>query len=154
MNNILKLPLSPSYYLRHPFHFVSSLAWLLKNASERLKLGYCEEDVWNIDNWFLNTIPPMLRELTKGEAYPITDDKIKSIEEWRDLLLDMAAKFESAKESEQEKKNEYWPQYRASKGMDQEIRTKYWERTAELFEEGRKNFHEAMDNFIKYFFYL
>lgn len=42
----------------HPFRKI-------KFAFQRVTKGYCDQDVWNIDYWFLKTVPKMIKELQK-----------------------------------------------------------------------------------------
>lgn len=39
----------------------------IKYAFQRMKKGYCDEDVWDIDDWFLNIMPNMLCELKENK---------------------------------------------------------------------------------------
>lgn len=41
------------------------IAFKERMAKQRIKRGYCDEDVWSIDFWFCKTIAPMLRQLAK-----------------------------------------------------------------------------------------
>ena len=59
----------------------------LKSKIQRFIRGYADEDVWQMDYWFINIIPKMLRQLRdKGMGYP---SKLKSKEEWHDELNKM-----------------------------------------------------------------
>ena len=66
--------------------FFREIRW----AFQRMKYGYSECDVWNIDSYFLQTIVPMLEDLQRnGISYPggIT------FEGWKDILDDMIYHF-------------------------------------------------------------
>lgn len=57
-----------------------------RSRIQRFKRGYSDEDVWNMDTWFIETITPMLHQLkTRGIGSPayLTED------EWRDILSQM-----------------------------------------------------------------
>ena len=58
----------------------------LRKRIQRFKHGYSDEDVWNMDTWFVETIIPMLHQLkTRGIGTPayLTED------EWHDILDQM-----------------------------------------------------------------
>jgi len=149
---IFDFPMRRTYYLRHPFKFCRTLARSLKNASMRIKLGYCNDDVWNMDHWFLETIPPMLRKLAKdGIASP---QQYETREAWAAELCDIAAKLESAKESEQNKKNEFYQEYSESINNDKMLIKNFLKRAQELENEGVENFKEGLNEFRDIFFDL
>ena len=81
------------------------IAFKERMAKQRIKRGYCDEDVWSIDFWFCKTIAPMLRQLAKtSHGCPLLDEngdviykENTSSEEldiyakrWEDTLLHMA----------------------------------------------------------------
>ena len=74
-------------------------------AKQRAERGFCDRDVWNIKDWFYETISPMLKQLAEtGHSYAPLDEKgnrtgcAHSTKEeleifaqrWRDTLLRMA----------------------------------------------------------------
>lgn len=43
----------------------------LKYAYQRIKKGYCDADLWEIDGWFLTVVPDMLKQFSKTHnGYP------------------------------------------------------------------------------------
>ena len=165
---IFEFPLRPSYYLRHPLQFYKTLTRNLKNASMRIKFGYCNDDVWNMDSWFLDIIPPMLRTMAdKGCAYP-GDDPFNTPEKWHDWLYDIADKLESCKEASRDKRNEYYEYYMnaffSNKNITitynyptltkDEICSKYITRSNELFKESKETIKYCFEQLGKYFFKL
>lgn len=43
----------------------------LKYAYQRIKRGYCDADLWEIDGWFLTVVPDMLKQFSKTrKGYP------------------------------------------------------------------------------------
>ena len=48
------------------------LRYKLRRTIQRATRGYADEDVWNMDMWFLETIPKMLRQLgsEKSVSFP------------------------------------------------------------------------------------
>lgn len=139
------------YYLTHPNIWFSDLARGIKYCYQRIKRGYSDVDVWNMDCWFLKIIPSMLRQLTNGKAYPGIAP-FETPEKWENWLLDIAAKIESASEDYQNEHNKYYKDYMDTitgtvtydKDYIKEVREKYNECAQELYEEGERNLHYAM----------
>ena len=65
----------------------------LRFAYQRVSRGWDDSQVWNMDSWLCETLPPMLRRLQTGYGHPIdlTDD------EWKAALDAMIAGFEAGK---------------------------------------------------------
>lgn len=89
----------------------------LRCCVQRCRKGYCYRDLWNIDIWFLNVMPDMLREFrdnTHGYPYELvekhneSEDKEKlAVEEWNEILEKMAFLFQEADEDTCKKENPY-----------------------------------------------
>lgn len=48
-----------------------NLCWNLKYCIQRIRRGYCDGDLWEIDSWFLSLMPAMLRHFDKVRiGYP------------------------------------------------------------------------------------
>lgn len=48
-----------------------NLIWDLKYCIQRIRRGYCDGDLYELDVWFVSVIVPMLRQLEKTkEGYP------------------------------------------------------------------------------------
>ena len=54
-----KFPLR--HRLRHPIERLHEIGLNIKYAYQRIKYGWCEKDTFDIDTWFLNVIPQMLK---------------------------------------------------------------------------------------------
>lgn len=77
----------------------------LKSKIQRFIRGYADEDVWQMDYWFINIIPKMLRQLRdKGRGYP---SKFKSKEEWDNELNKMIYYLEQSNPLDNKEENEY-----------------------------------------------
>lgn len=63
-------------------------AWYdFRSRCQRFKRGWAYGDVWDIDQWFMYTIKPMLIHLkNNGTSYPIG---FNDISEWRTVLEEM-----------------------------------------------------------------
>ena len=70
-------------------NLITSLKWRF----QRFKKGYADIDVWNFNDWFLETIPKMLMELKEElNGYPID----MKPEDWEKYLQEMINPFEIA----------------------------------------------------------
>ena len=52
----------------------------LKYCIQRIRRGYCDADLWDIDSWFMSVIVPMLRQFDKtrfGWPTPIQEQYIE-----------------------------------------------------------------------------
>lgn len=139
-------PYTKRYYLTHPHIFIRHCWDNLKAAWQRSTRGYTNRDVWEMDEWILAVLPPMLRRLANGDGYPYG----YTPEQWEDKLNSIADVFESLQEENFESKNEYAAAYdemlehsfgagtRVIKETDEEVRQLYCMREDELFEERMK----------------
>lgn len=74
------------------------------NFIEKGKKGYCKEDLWSIDIWFLKTIVPMLKEFKENlHGYP---SNYTNSEEWDKELDNLIFYFSEANEETCSEKNE------------------------------------------------
>ena len=99
---------SKSYCLLHPWVVITHKFKDIRCAWQRATKGYCYRDVWNIDNWFLKTVPQMLDDLIKihsGHPSGMTD------EEWVDILNEMSVALKNADEETTEFVNPYAEPY-------------------------------------------
>ena len=124
----------------HKHKLAGAFRWFcreLRFARQRVFQGYCDMDVWNLDNWFLDVVPDMLQQLRdKGIGYPcsvgpnvsqsinptaynrvtgentaVSDDEQAAFErgqaEWHAILDKMISLFHEADEERCERKNPY-----------------------------------------------
>ena len=56
-----------SYGIYKPMYgiwqFIKDIPFLVKCCHQRIHKGYCVKDTWDIDQWFVSTLKPMLQEL-------------------------------------------------------------------------------------------
>lgn len=58
----------------------------LKYRCQRFIRGYADEDIWNIDNWFLESMKKILPEyLKRNDGHPISVNE----DEWHEILITM-----------------------------------------------------------------
>ena len=65
---------------------------IVKWSYQRVTRGYCDADIWNLDNYFLEMIPGTLELLSdKTDSYP--SDITECCGEWKSLLTKVAHCF-------------------------------------------------------------
>ena len=107
----------PRYY-SNPLKAVQQFCKNIKYAYQRVKYGYCDKDVWNIDDWFLSIVPNMLEDLrTTSHWDPETQlepdageiSSKESPQKWNDILSEMEYLLRESSEVTCSKKNQYEP---------------------------------------------
>ena len=158
MRNVFTLNQRPAYYFRHPIKWIQEVWYNLCAAHRRIKYGWSYEDAYNLFDWFLDVIPPMLRALSDGCCYPAYKFDSK---EWHDWLNQQADLLERCKEDGIE--NEYADTFHEMcskateggtihniEGIDV-IRHKFFDREKEIAAEQHKILNEVFaglaDNF-------
>lgn len=110
-NSVFAFPYRKRYYLTHPLKWFKQLGHNIRAAWMRCTRGWCYYDVWDWDNWFMHTVPPMFRHLAEyGCGYP-GFEPFETPEKWHDWLIKMADQIENCTEDAQEKNNEYYEEY-------------------------------------------
>ena len=95
------------YYLTHPWKWFKDFWYNLKSVYMRAKYGYCYTDIWCMENWLLEILPPMFRHLADhGCAYP-GEEPFNTPEKWHDWLHSVADVLESLQEKNWYSQNEY-----------------------------------------------
>lgn len=91
----------------------------LRYMVQRVRYGYCDRDVWMMDDWFLSVIPNMLDELNRtrhGFPSALLDAEDESQDEeanergnreWGRILSEMAHCFREANDRTCTRKNPY-----------------------------------------------
>lgn len=82
-----------SYYLTHPFLFIKELWIGARNAYHRMRYGFAWIDLYNMDTYFGQLIPSMLRELAERSCGTPCDIEE---EEYKAYLMALARLFEIA----------------------------------------------------------
>lgn len=104
MGIFTKTGYNKKYLLTHPYEVILHFCRDIHCAWQRATKGYCYRDLWNIDLWFIDVFPRMLKDFKDTSiSYPIT---MKSPEEWEDLLSHMIFCFNEANEETCSLKNE------------------------------------------------
>lgn len=131
--------------------------------------GYSDNDVWDMDGWFLSVIVPMLKQLKETKhGYPCNLTE----KEWDNILSKMIFYFEEADDFRCSKQNEYAKSFREITWEDgilnldenkmtdiekknyHEIKHKYFNRSIELDKYRDKKKNQAFILFSKYFWNL
>lgn len=120
-------PYTTKYYITHPWEWFTALWRSLKYSKQRANRGFCDYDVWDIDTWFLNTTPKMLRQLaTTASGYPDHMDGIESFEDWQNTLLTMANYFEQAQMNFDNVSDSSYEEAKTCLNKGMELFTKYF----------------------------
>ena len=115
--NVFNWAWKPTYYLTHPWKWISELIGNIRAAYRRVRYGWCYMDVWNLGYWLLEILPPMLRHMAEhGCGYP-GDEEFPTYESWQTWLHKMADDIESVQENNVEKQNEYEKDFHNSFNM-------------------------------------
>lgn len=168
-----KFSCSKRYYLTHPWKWFKDAYNNIRDAYRRARYGWTYADAWNWDTWFLEVAPPMLRHIADhGSAYPGYPpfDGEHGRERWCDWLHEVADLLETGTEDWQDAHNEYYDEYMEHIMEDwqevytdengyihhkvtkrSEISNKYFERSAELYEQGEKNVRNALSMIAEHF---
>ena len=104
--NVLEYDMPFHYYIRHPIKWWRHTKGIVRAVWRRATKGWCYNDVWNFDRWFLDVVPEMLNFL--AEHHHICEKgNFHSPEEWSKHLHNIAALLENAREDKAETLNEY-----------------------------------------------
>lgn len=138
---------SRRWMITHPWLYFQHGYYNLKAAWQRATKGYANRDVWNMDTWFLQVFPAMLKQLSQeSHGHPIS---FNSYEEWTEFLYQLAMDFEKCQDDEGNDENEYYDDYiksldtmRYENGRivfdDDEISKLYFDRMKETSKERQK----------------
>lgn len=109
--------------LKKPWKLPKLFCKKVKYSWQRITKGYCDSDLWNIDDWFLGIMPDMLQQFKEtrhgspgclGEDY-INEDGIRCNdschEEWDKILDEMIFLFRKMDE-ERELSYKYKEEYK------------------------------------------
>ena len=171
--NIFTWPYRKRYYLTHPWEWFRTLFRNIRAAFQRIRRGYCSYDVYDLDHWLLDILPPMLRDIANSEigAYPGVEP-FETPEKWKAWLLDLAARFEELQTDWAETRNEYEEEHsKALNGarvdlakvngcyvhygeIPPELHAKWLARIQELNEEQQKATEEAFKIMSEHFYQL
>jgi hypothetical protein len=109
--------------------------WRMKMWYQRIKRGWCEEDIWSLYDYLGTVISDTLRKLQEDTSgYPI---EMASLKEWKQALLKMAKAFEMARDGDEKHLNDF-ERY----GI---------KRANKLYKERRRKWEQDMKLFVKFF---
>ncbi len=105
--------------LRRPWELPCYFFKNIQYSFQRIVKGYCNRDLWNIDDWFMSVMPDMLKEFKAGKhgapcclgTEYLNEDGIlcndTCHEEWDRILDEMIYWFQEMNEETCQRKNEY-----------------------------------------------
>lgn len=175
-NNVWRFAYGKRYYLTHPWKWIKEAVYNIRAAWQRATRGWDDMDAGDMDNWFLHTIPPMLRYLAEnGHSYPGIEpfSGEEGAQRWKDWLLETAGLLDTGTEDWQDKHNEYYEEYMAHL-MDSsklpvkdengyhfhtpreltELDKKYLARSKELMEQGEENVQMGLKGMSEWLYSL
>lgn len=114
----------------------------LKMKKQRAKQGYCDEDIYDMYDWFLNIVPRMLTDFNKNRiGYPCD----LTNEEWNNIIERIIFCLAEANEDTCTQTNELSPKTNP---------TEWQRRESELVKYRDSMLKEGLELFTKYFWDL
>lgn len=154
---------SHRWMLTHPWLYFQHGYYNLKAAWQRATRGFADRDIWDMDTWFLQVFPAMLKQLSKNaHGHPCS---FKSYEEWTEFLYQLAIDFEKCQDDEGNDENEYYDEYIKSLDTmryedghvvfdDDEISKLYFDRMKETSKERQKLLENCFARTAAHFYNL
>lgn len=128
-----------------------------KCARQRVKYGFCNRDVWNLNDWMLDVLPQMFRKLAnEGCAYPGVEP-FEIPEKWHEWLYSLAKRLESCTEDMQDTHNEFYKSFMDTvldKEQNKQIVERYYERAKEIYDESCVTIKECFAEIGEHFWHL
>lgn len=119
----------------------------IKSFFQRGIKGYCDEDLWEIDSWFLKIMPKMLEEFKKKtNGWP--DNLYNSFEEYIADIDKLIKLFNIAKREPSE--NKYLDEL-ISSNYKKGIFDKYINESDKIYKQNKNALKEAFELFYKLF---
>lgn len=122
MNNVWEFG-GMKRYLKEPWNLLREIFNNFKYSWQRITKGYCDRDLWSIDDWFMKIMPDMLEQFKDtrngspgclGEFYT-NDDGIccndSCHEEWDKILNEMIFLFREMNKETCSRKNIFQEEY-------------------------------------------
>lgn len=101
---LLPIKIERNDYMRLFRNIYNPIKW----AYQRVKYGWCDRDLWNMDCWFLDVIIPMLKRFKEiKHGYPAN----MTLEQWNSIVDEMIMHFENCDENNPINHNEKWDRY-------------------------------------------
>lgn len=91
-----KMPLR--YIITHPLQSFEDLYLIFKYSMQRIRRGWCDSDTFDMDMWFLNVFPEMLKYFRNNlHGYPAyIHGKEMTQDKWNAIIDEMITCFEKA----------------------------------------------------------
>lgn len=136
----------------------------MKYCFQRIYRGYCDADLWSIDDWFLNVIPSMLKQFAKESVGYPTQYQLEWYEKHKDEINMTVDEMRSSLDWSDEKKRLHetiekdWKDCLYGIADDFEKARYYFEEDGLTEEKGWEKAEEykekALNEFSKWFFSL
>ena len=148
-----------------PFKWFNLFIRNIQFAYQRIRYGFCESDVWEINRWFMNVVPAMLDDLRESALdypgcllsignginkltyIPDQNEEDAAVEKWNAILKQMAFYIREADEAHCSQKNPYENQAHMTA---EEFRKKYGEsgEKMKISEEVEKEYGEMKEKYL------
>lgn len=150
--NIFKRWINPiklnRYFFANLKDFFRAVMRWPRQLWQRATRGYCTEDLFNLDLYFLSLFYSALLDFADmDESFP---QEFEELSEWQKVVRDIAFKFYEADENNEVFKNPY----PLAADMTEEARKKWREREYEIRKLRMESFDMGMEQFKKYFWHL
>lgn len=143
-------PCSVKHYILHPWKIVVQFFRNWKMARQRARRGWCDRDWWNMDYWFLEVVPDMLRALAENcHGFPDGDD-FPTYDSWVHWLNDIADRLSACTEDAIIDANEYKDAWLNADSLSSPELKKYFARSEEIYAERDKDMQECMAQLAKH----
>lgn len=152
-----------------PFKAIGDLPHRIRCMYQRSRKGYCEDDVYQIDTWFLNTVSDILEDF-RNQKHISIPEKIKTEakdlnasedELWNKKLDEMIFLLKQGLNSDCSEKNEFEEEYRylyvkengiiKKKENAKEITDRYFARAKQIDEYKKECVSKGLNMLAEYF---
>lgn len=150
MLNVFK----PFYYSRrHPSNWFSNIKIFFrqfKYAWQRATRGYCDADLWDLDDYYTKLFCATLKDFSKNlDSVPSNFyNEIDGMEKWREYLNEMITHLQNSLEPERVQQNEYEEAHSLDPN-NEELSNKYIERTREIHDWQTNELMEGLNMLIE-----
>ena len=106
-----------SFYITHFWLWFRELGQNIRAAFQRIRRGYADRDIFNLDQWLLTILPAMLRQYAEDPYVGCPIDLTR--EQWTMYVKTLANRLEGLQDDWSTSKNEYDDEY--SKLLEQRL---------------------------------
>lgn len=159
--NVFNHIICPWRYPSNWFKNIRAIGRGIKWSYQRITKGYCDKDVWGLDDAILNYLYGTLKQLSKDSSgWP--DGDFKEPEDWSKFLDELADYFYRANLWNDSYTNEYKEDFYneidkledINKEKDPVLVKKYFDREKEIYDLKRQDLKEGFKKLEEHFYQL